>query len=210
MKTVIATAYFENINPRVRELHREVVTKLMQDDYTYQPIKTNDHAKAMTTFTRSVMEQKSYDRIIWLDIDCIPLCREALTIDAPFWGCAQRANHIENNQHIYASPFAMGIELELYKAMGAPDFAETKRGDVGEELTYCAENIKYAPLLYQPLVVEEKPVGGYWQLINGRFFGLGTTYGYADKKPLFYHAFQIRHGTAVKRFERQCLNVFQS
>jgi hypothetical protein len=215
MTTAICSVYFDNVNPRVLMLHRKVVERFMPTTATYFQIRSNDHAMAMNRMTKQLAVVRSdhdFDRIIWLDIDCIPLNSEALVYPfahADFWGCAQRANHINNDQHIYASPFAMGFKLSTYEKMGYPSFLATHRGDVGEELTYVYERQHggAAPLLFDPLHVEAMPEGGYWNLCDGKTFGLGTSYG--STHPLFYHAFQIRTGENFKRFESKCREVLE-
>jgi hypothetical protein len=93
--------------------------------------------------------------------------------------------------------------------MGYPTFLATHRGDVGEELTYTYERQHggAAPVLFDPLHVEAMPEGGYWNLREGKQFGLGTSYGATH--PLFYHAFQIRTGENFKRFESKCREVLE-
>jgi hypothetical protein len=215
MKTAIATFYYEDLHPTFAQLHRKVVEKLMPENCLYFQIKTNSHGNAMTRFAKSMCLQSfdlQVDKIIFLDIDCIPLCREALTEPFQrnsFWGCAQRANHIENGEHIYASPFALGIMLNTYQHLNQPDFNATNRGDVGEELTYVFEQVhgQLKPLFLQPSHVEAEPPNGYWKLKGDAYFGYGTTYSHNDK-PYFYHSFESRSG-GVKRFEAKCKEVLK-
>ena len=214
-KTIIATCYFDNISPRIVELHRQVIERFAPENAHYHVIRTSSHPAAMYRFTNSLTRERDgheFDKLIWLDIDCIPLCKEAFTLPffhSDFWGAAQRANHIVNQQHIYAGPFAMGMRLKAYADMLFPTFAETHRGDVGEELTYAyEEKCGHLPVFLWPSHVEAEPAGGYWNLTLRQRFGLGTTYA-LDGKDLFYHAFQIRMGDSMKRFESKCLEVLK-
>jgi hypothetical protein len=216
MKTAIVTFYYEDLHPTFAQLHRKVVEKLMPENAIYYQIKTNSHGHAMTRFAKSMCLQSfdlQVDKLIFLDIDAIPLCREALTEPFQrhsFWGCVQRANHIENGEHLYASPFAMGLMLNTYQHLNQPDFSATERGDVGEEITYVYERVHggLKPLLLEPLTVEAMPEGGYWKLRADRYFGLGTTYADAKGTPYFYHSFESRAG-GVKRFEAKCKEVLK-
>ena len=104
----------------------------------------------------------------------------------------------------------MGFRLKAYVDMLLPTFAETYRGDVGEELTYAyEEKCHKQPALLWPSKVEAMPEGGYWDLDGSRYFGLGTTYATKEGKDLFYHAFQIRMGESMKRFEAKCREVLE-
>lgn len=215
MTTAICSVYFDNIHPRMLDLHRQAVLKLMPKDATYYQLRATDHGSAMFRMAKNLAVTRSnhdFNRIVFLDIDCIPLNRQALV--EPFkrsdlWGCAQRANHIENGAHIYASPFAMGFTLDLFDRMNYPTFSAAYRGDVGEELTYAYERLHGGarPYLLFPSDVETMPEGGYWALENGKQFGLGTTYANEEGSNYFYHAFQIRMGDAMKRFESKCREV---
>jgi hypothetical protein len=216
MTTAICSVYYDNLNPRVREMHRQVVEKFMPASATYHQIRANDHGSAMFRMTKQLSinrKDHDFDRIVWLDIDCIPLSAKAFTLPFHFWGCAQRANHIQNCQHLYASPFAMGITLSIYEHINYPTFSATYRGDVGEELTYSYEqHFGHAPTLLKPLHIEEQPEGGYWELTGNPpydKFGLGTTYGMLPEEPLFYHAFQIRDKASLRRFQKKCEHVLE-
>jgi hypothetical protein len=213
MTTAICSVYYDNLNPRVRELHKQVVEKFMPESATYYQLRANDHGSAMFRMTKQLAitrKDHDFDRIIWLDIDCIPLNRQAFELKFNFWGCAQRANHIENGRHLYASPFAMGITLNTYEKLNYPTFSATYRGDVGEELTYGYEqHYGLQPILLPPMSIEQAPEGGYWELTGRKpyeKFGLGTIYAW-DERPLFYHAFQIRDRSSLKRFEAKCAEV---
>jgi hypothetical protein len=208
VKPIIATAYFKNIDTEIVEWHEKVV-KALYPEVKYVQVLTNSHPSAMNQFTMDALMMGAYTHIVWLDIDCIPLNDKAIYQPYPLTGCAQRANHINNGGHIYASPFAMILNLKWWQQIGFQYFNETVRGDVGEELTYAAERIGIRPELFYPSHVEAKPDGGYWNLTDDTHFGYGTTYADEDGTPMFYHAFEIRKGENKARFIAKCKEVLK-
>jgi hypothetical protein len=130
-----------------------------------------------------------YEIIILLDIDCIPISVSAIPAlikqasAGRLVGAAQRANHIDNDQHLYVGPFLMGLAMATYRQLGRPSFAETRRGDVAEELTYRAEAKQVAIEFLWPTSCDA-PI---WHLTGDIYFGRNTIY-----EKSFLHAFEIR------------------
>lgn len=206
MSLIIATCYYENIPVEVRDAHKRIAYRFMPEGAEYVQILTNHHGLCMTSFTRGIAHGETNSLIVWLDIDAIPLCKEAFIEPwrhGNFWGCAQRANHIQNGGHIYAGPFAMGITCKAYRDIGMPPFVETARGDVGEELTYQYEALAHRPpFLMWPTKVRLPR----WSLTENRMFGLDTVYGTKERPAMFYHAFEARNDGA-ERFLAKCAEV---
>lgn len=208
MKASVYSCHMDNIPEEVLDLQKECINKFLPKDWDFQQIKYKDsHGHAMQRCTN----ENPNEVTIFLDIDCIPLSHEAFRflyddrwtcVNGALVGCAQRANHINNNKHIYAGPFCMSFLNETYKALGSPTFLETTRGDVGEELTYrWQENHKSVYLLWPSDVRVPK-----WNLFDNFVqFGLGTTY-----EGLFYHAFCARGDEGQALFTDKCRNVLGS
>lgn len=198
---IICSAYYENMSQDVISAQRHVIMKMIQGtDIGFVHYKTTDHALGMTELTRKMSREHPNETLLWLDIDCIPLDRQALFNLVGFTGCAQRANHIENGGHIYMSPFMMHLPLDVYRQLGEPDFKATHRGDVGEELTYIAEEIGIPFVLSYPAHCVEP----MWEL-DHRKFGLGTTYTNG-----FYHNFFSRDPKTAQMFINKCKEVCDS
>jgi hypothetical protein len=106
-------------------------------------------------------------------------------------GAAQRANHIDNDDHLYVGPFLMAFSRATYQILGAPSFCETLRGDVGEEVTYSAQACNIPIRFLWPTSCELPK----WHLTDDIRFGRNTIYENA-----FLHAFEIRMPDQQKAF----------
>ena len=226
MRATVFSIYFPNIVEEVREKQRLCIEKFLPEGWTFgqflhtpQQGDNFSHATAL----QNCVELNGNDITILLDIDCIPLSKKSFAMLAEgvlvddrkgLVGIVQRANHIQNNKHLYIGPACMAFSKAYYKDLGSPSFAETNRGDAGEELTYCWTDASgFSP----------RPGGSYyrypknvhfiwplsclqpvWDLDYGFKFGFGTTYGAAGAGPLFYHQFNIRVPEMQKFFVRRC------
>lgn len=160
--------------------------------------------------------EKNYDTILMLDIDCVPLSKEAIlnafekAENGILYGNVQRSNHIQNNQHCYVAPSAMCITKEMYEKLGKPTFSPTSRGDIGEELTYVAEEKNIPIEMLMPHSYEKLPYDSNspWDLAEGMpKYGIGTTFADKDKNPQFYHLFQSRVGVFNDLFFLKCADI---
>ena len=226
MKASVFSVYFDNVVHEVREKQRLCIEKFLPVGWTFaqflhspQSGENFPHAKAL----ERCVNLNSNDITILLDIDCIPLSKKSFYVLANavvaddrkgLVGIVQRANHIQNNKHLYVGPACMAFSKQYYKDLGSPSFAETNRSDAGEELTYrWAEASGFTP----------RPGSGYyrypnnvhfiwpiscvqpvWDLDYGFKFGFGTTYGAAAAGQLFYHQFNIRNPEMQQFFIRRC------
>ena len=201
---IIASCYYDDMNRDVVNAQKSVILPMIENtDIGFIHYRTTDHAQGMTELTRKLSKDYPDESVLWLDIDCVPTSKDAL-LNIPtfrFTGCAQRANHIDNGGHIYVSPFCMHLPLSVYRQMGEPDFGSTKRGDVGEELTYIAESNRILFALSYPTHVVEP----MWDLRDGIRFGLGTTYSNG-----FYHNFFSRDPKTAQMFITKCEQICDS
>jgi hypothetical protein len=153
-----------------------------------------------------IMKGTGSDVVGFIDSDCIPLSREAVD-DAvnyvierdTFLGIAQSSNHKFPKSHIYAGPAFFFISKNCYERLGRPSFGTTDRSDVGEEVSYVAEerDVEYRSIY--PTHYERVPEEGVWKLGNYGFFGIGTVY-----QGLAYHLFQGRLSKNLDLFQRRC------
>src|SRR5262249_2573264 len=155
------------------------------------------HAESLTSF----MESTDAEVVVLLDIDCVPLHATAIpdlvarAARGELAGCVQRANHIENGGHLYGGPFCMALSKKLWVELGRPSFQPTRRGDVGEEITYRAEARGTPIHMLWPSEVED-PV---WELTPGVRFGYNTVYGAS-----FLHTFEARRADSSRSFVARC------
>lgn len=227
----------DNIDPKTVELQQKVVDKFNVNKYPHYAVKANFRHGAfidyfwgmnsveVSTFKgQSIPPKFTHDVILILDIDCIPLSERAIDLylqeamKGKIVGNAQRSNHIENNQHVFAAPSATAITKETFKKIGCPSALETSRSDVLEEYTWAAEAAgvqvdKYMPLRFDqaPQRYEwEKDQPPYWPLADGMpVYGIGTTYG-DEIGDLYYHNFQIRIPGSQEKFQAKCEEVLKS
>lgn len=163
-----------------------------------------------------------HDAVMILDIDAIPLSEKSIdyyfeqAYAGKLIGNAQRTNHIENDQHVFAAPSTACISKETYIKIGAPSAYETNRGDVLEEYTFEAEKHGIEVDLILPLRYNESPIRYDWEKDQPPYwdlkpeqpkYGIGTTYG--NDEELFYHQFQIRMEGMQEKFWAECEKALQ-
>jgi hypothetical protein len=147
------------------------------------------------------MATTRYPVVVFLDIDCVPVragAVERLVAHAEagrLAGAAQRASHIANGDHLYAGPFCVALSRDTYERLGRRPFTRTPRADVGEELTYVAEEHGVPVHFLWPTASDDH----IWTLTPGRTFGHGTTYD-GD----FWHAFEVRLPSHHDKFVARC------
>ncbi|HEY1736185.1 MAG TPA: hypothetical protein VGG12_06035 [Methylovirgula sp.] len=185
-KTAVVSFFMENVGKQVVAAQKRAIEKFLPPGVDLVQLKTGfAHGRTVDLF----LALSRYDVIVILDIDCIPIVASALpdliaqAQAGALVGAAQRANHIGNNDHIYVGPFLMGFSRATHARLGHPSFQETKRGDVGEELTYRAEAAGVSIHFLWPTSCDEEK----WHLKDDIHFGRNTIYDRA-----FLHAFQIR------------------
>jgi hypothetical protein len=214
----LVSFFMGNIDYKLVGLQRSVVEKYNPSKYHHYQIKVDiPHAVAIDYFwalngciteamiPHNIPQQVDHDVVLFLDIDCIPLAEHAIDLcvnsaaAGNLIGNAQRSNHIENDQHLFAAPSAIALTRDNYKRMGMPSAYPTHRSDVIEEYTWEAEKLEipldlFMPIAYDREVVKfdwEKDKDPFWKLKDGQpEYGLGTTYGGVGGG-LFYHNFQI-------------------
>ncbi len=198
-RAVVASFYMANISKELVLAQREVLARLTPSDVAVFQIKTIlRHVKALDR----LMATTPYRTVVILDIDCIPT-REGAIDDliaraekGHLAGAAQRSNHIENNEHVFAAPSCLALTKGTFDRLGRPPFRGTERGDCAEELTYRAEERGIPVDLYRP-VHAEVPM---WPLKGDKLvFGHGTTYDGG-----FYHLFESRNPENRARFIARC------
>lgn len=231
MNPCIVSFFMNNIDMKTVGLQKSVVEKYNKSKVHHYIIKVDvPHGVAMDYFwtingykvsifkDHDIPKQLDHDLILFLDIDCVPVHEDAIDmmIEAAaagrLIGNAQRTNHIQNNQHVFAAPSAVALTAENFEKMGRPSAYETPRGDVAEEYTYKAEDVSIPVDLLMPLRYDyppqrydwEQDQPDHWALADGMpVYGMGTTYG-QDSKELFYHNFQIRMPGQQEKFWRKC------
>jgi len=157
-------------------------------------------------------------------IDCLPLENNALNYFferaymGKIIGDAQRSNHIQNDQHVFAAPHNVTFTIEMYRKLGNPSFMPNYRGDVAEELTFKARESNIPIEIIMPLRYDAPPIRmaweskdspPYWDLADGMpKYGIGTTFGLTNKDgttlDLFWHMYQSFHPGQNERFTKKC------
>jgi hypothetical protein len=204
MKTAVVTFYMDNMPAKLVGAQAEVVSRFLPKGWDFHQINTAcSHAESVDKFLTATR----YKRIVLLDLDCIPLHGNAFHLLAAdvtsdqIVGCAQRANHIDNDGHLYAGPFCCAFDRDLFDAVGRPSFAATPRGDCGEELTYACEENGMKVKLWWPSHVEAPR----WKLTDEISFGIGTEY-----EKGFWHLFESRFDHNRARFLAKCQETIRN
>ncbi len=196
-KTIVSF-YMDNIPTELVEMQKAMLDEFALPEFKVKQIKTfKSHSDSLDEF----MKTTDSDIVLFLDIDCVPLHSHALIDLATYAergelaGCVQRANHIENGNHLYVGPFCMALSRALWIELGSPSFKPTERGDVGEEITYLCEARSKPVHMIWPSAVEEP----MWELAPNVKFGFNTEYSRS-----FLHTFGIRHGENRHKFIERC------
>lgn len=233
----IVSFYMDNINMKTVGLQKSVVEKYNKSKIKHYIMKIGvphpvgiDYFWAMNghkleTFKGfNIEKQVDHDVILFLDIDALPLHENAIDFyleeaaSGKIIGNAQRTNHIQNNQHVFAAPSAVAISSKTFEEIGSPSAIETNMGDVAESWTYAAEKKGIKVDCIMPLRYDypperydwEKNQPPYWDLADGMpKYGIGTTYGNSTSE-LFYHLFQIRFPGQQERFWKKCEEILIS
>ena len=206
MSATIYSHYMSNIEPEILRAQTLVVRQFLPDNWEFKQIHRDDYARNYTNILRECVITNPHPVTIFLDVDCIPLSRAALVYmemaarSGALIGGVQRANHIQNNEHLYVGPSCMGLSHDAYWKYNAPSFAATDRGDWAEELTYRWEELNAPVKLLLPIHVAEPQ----WKLRDGKMFGYGTNYD-----NLFFHAFGCNRRASTKLFLDKCREVLQ-
>lgn len=202
MKIEFNTMYWDNTPNDIVQSHK-TVTEHFGIPVNYYPENTN-HGLWMDRVCR----QSNSDIIGFFDSDCVPLnydkimeCVKYIQQSKSFLGVAQVSNHIPPKSHVYAAPAFYLIHKQCWERLQT-SFTETRRSDVGEELTYNAEanGIRYRCLY--PDTFESEPTEGLWPLGNYGYYGIGTTFA-----GTVYHLYQARMGQNIALFKTRCEEV---
>jgi len=215
----IASIFMKNIDQNIVSLQKRVVEKYNKSVIPHYHIYTEASPGYTMDKLVDMLEQKKHDAVMFLDIDCLPLNNDALdyffdqAYAGKIIGDAQRSNHIENNQHVFAAPHNVTFTIETYRNLGNPSFMPNYRGDVAEELTFKAEESNITIEILMPIKYDAPPIRmdwepkdapPYWDLADGMpKYGIGTTFG-AEGNEMFWHMYQSFHPGQNERFIRKC------
>ena len=174
-----------------------------------------------STGNRDVAQGSAHDAVLILDIDAIPLNERAFEkfFEAAYAGKlignAQRSNHLDNGNHLFAASSCAAVSLGTFVKIGRPSAYENPpRSDVLEEYTWGAEENDVEVEFLMPKKYERPPVrfdwegeqDPYWNLKDDINYGVGTTFG-DEEGELFYHQFQICQDDHQKMFQEKCEQV---
>lgn len=204
MKVEFNALYWTNTPSEQIEAHQQVTNHL--------DIPVNYHGENILhgLWMDRVCSQSQSDIIGFFDSDCVPINKEAVLNciryvqrTKTFLGITQASNHIPPKSHIYAAPAFYLIHKECWEQLQT-SFAESRRGDVAEEVTYAAEarGIRYRCLY--PTTFEREPVEGVWPLGNYGYYGIGTTF-----ENTVYHLYQGRMGNNLQLFIDRCKEIVE-
>lgn len=198
--------HWNNIDERILENHKKIM-KFFDIPMNYHNLDRVSHGHWM----QWVVENSEADVVVFFEPDCIPLNKKYLEYITycyqynTFIGIAQVSNHIPPKSHIYAGPGFYCISKNAFNTLKKPNFCETARSDVAEEVSYKAENIglKYRALM--PTYFEKEPEEGVWPLSNLGYYGIGTVYDNS-----VYHLFQSRYAQNIKMFINRCEQILNN
>lgn len=231
MNPCIVSFFMANVDMKTVGLQRSVVQKFNRSGVKHYQIQVDiPHGVAMDyfwalngspveAFKDKVKQQTDHDVVMFLDIDAVPVQDRSIdtylayAYEGHIAGNAQRSNHIENDQHMFAAPSAVAISKETYDKIGRPSAYPNPRSDVGEEWTHKAREFKVPVDLAMPLCYNEPPhrfewepkdANPYWDLADGfPKYGVGTTFG-DQIGELFYHQFQTSVPGMQEKFWKKC------
>ena len=222
MNPCIATIFMKNIDPAILESQKKVLEKYNKSNIAHYPILTDAPPGYTMDKLIDMLEQREHDAIMFLDIDALPLSENALdyffeqAYAGKVIGSAQRSNHIQNNQHVFAAPHNVTFTIANYRKCDNPSFMPNYRGDVGEELTFKAEENGIPVEILMPLRYDAPPIRmdwepkdspPYWDLADGMpKYGIGTTFG-TEGNEMFWHMYQSFYPGQKERFIKKCEEI---
>lgn len=218
-KPCIASIFMKNIDPNLVALQKKVVEKYNKSNIPHYHIYTEASPGYTMDKLVDMLEKKDHDAIMFLDIDCLPLNNNALdyffeqAYAGKLIGDAQRSNHIQNGQNVFAAPHNVTFTVATYRKCGNPSFLPNFRGDVAEELTFRARESNIDVEIILPLRYDAPPIRmdwepkdapPYWDLADGMpKYGIGTTFG-TEGNEMFWHMYQSFHPGQNERFTKKC------
>lgn len=219
-KSIIVTTYNHQIEENLASYQYMVMNKFRGDipfiAYKYPYVHEQmTHGDMLNKYVHDLFYDMGADCILFIDIDCIPLNKECIetTFELAYGGNLvgniQRANHYQNNEHVYVGSPYICFTREIYEAAGCPTMRYTHHGDTCEQMTYNCERSGIPVIKFMP-VETESPInddGDYWPLAKGMpQYGIGTTYKYNDQI-MNYHLFSSRVHKFNKLFYNKCHEV---
>ena len=215
----IVSIFMRNIDQQLVALQQQVVKKFNKSNVAHYPVLTDAPPGYTMDKLVDMLEERGHDAIMFLDIDAVPLSDTAIdyffeqAYAGKVIGDAQRSNHIENNQHVFAAPHNVTFTIANYRKCKNPSFLPNYRGDVGEELTFAAEENNIPVEIIMPLRYDAPPIRmdwepknapPYWDLADGMpKYGIGTTFG-TEGNEMFWHMYQSFYPGQSERFTKKC------
>ena len=225
MKNGIFSYCNHQINPEIPKYQKLVIDALTKDiGVEFHPLFYNANDgdvypdQVINYGLNELIYNKKFDNVLVLDIDCIPLNQAALTHiffragKNILIGNAQRSHYLENNEHIFIGSSCMCVNRTVFDKLGRPSMSPTARGDIGEELTYLAEEKNVPVEIFYPQSYEASPYGATSWALSGDLphYGIGTTFESDDGRPRFYHLFESRTNLHVDKFISKCETVLNT
>lgn len=218
----IISIFMNNIDMTMVEKQKQVVQKFNKLGIPHFHVLTDGQPGDTMNRVMDLVAQNNFDAVMFLDIDAIPVHEKALeymfsrAYAGVVIGSAQRSNHIQNNQHVFAAPHNVTLTLKVFEQIGKPTFNPTQRGDVSEEITFAAEENNVPVEILMPIRFDAPPIRmawepkdlpPYWDLADGMpKYGIGTTFGLGENE-LFWHMYQSFHPGQKERFLEKCESV---
>ena len=219
MNPVIVSIFMSNIDAKTPTLQKQVVDKFNKSKIPHLQVLTDASPGLTMDKLMELLEKNGFDTFMFLDIDAVPVSENALDFffekayNGWVIGDAQRSNHIENRQHVFAAPHNLTFSLDTYKKAGSPSFLPNDRGDVAEELTFAARERNIPVHIVMPLRFDAQPIKFHWELDQRPYwaladgmphYGIGTTFGDTENGDMFWHLYQSFHPGQQERFWKKC------
>jgi hypothetical protein len=224
VKPCIVTIFMSNIDMEMVQMQKKVVEKYNSIGVPHFHILTDAQPGETMDKVMEIVESNNFDAVMFLDVDAVPLHEKSIeymfskAYKGAVVGSAQRSNHIQNGQHVFAAPHNLTFTLETYKKIGKPSFNPNSRGDVSEEITFAAEENNVPVEILMPLQFDAPPIRmnwepanspPYWDLADGMpKYGIGTTFGLGEVG-LFWHMYQSFYPGQKERFLNKCETLLQ-
>ena len=198
----INSLYYPNSNMEFVNAQKKVM------EHFNIPVNYYEQSTRHGVWMDTVMDHTNADVVGFIDIDCIPLTKTAVSDLVKFVaknksiaGIVQASNHIPPFTHTFVAPSCFFIWRKLYEALRTT-FCETHRSDVCEEVCYAAEMNGVRMKALYPTHFEKEPQEGVWRLNNYGLYGVGSVFA-----GQFYHLYQSRYEENVQLFIKRCDDV---
>jgi hypothetical protein len=212
MKYRIVSLYWNNVSERIVAAQRDTFMALGFKIEQYNL----DGLRHSTFITEQLSRSTPETVLLVVDIDCIPINREAVTKalevanSGGLYGAAQCSNHLQDTNHVFVAPCFMAIKTSTWDYLGLPSFEPDALNDVGQRLTRCSESSRLKTVKLRPefCLIPKYRMGEDFPYGIGTFFESGIFHLYESRKRVYEPIFLAVAQTIINKKQIDYIGLF--